>query len=326
MYDIITIGSATRDAFLVSKEIKLIPSAKFLTGVGECVALGTKIDLDEMVLTTGGGATNAAVTFARLGFFTATSARIGDDYAGQEVLDDLRKDGVAVDLMSVERGGMTGYSTLLTEAKGGERTVLVFRGVSGSWQTKHLPWKQLKSQWIYMTSLGGNIAIARMITQRLGPKTKIAWNPGRAEVKQGLSAFQKMLPSLFLLNMNREEAGMLFKRDVVKLFGTPTIQEIIPPTLTLVITDGSRGAYAYLDGTTWFVKPEPVRVVSRTGAGDAFGSGCVAGLMKGWGIDDALRLGLMNSQSVIQHYGAKAGVLFRWPTRSALRRINVKQL
>ena len=37
MLDVITIGSATQDAFLISKRFQIINSSKFATGKGECV-------------------------------------------------------------------------------------------------------------------------------------------------------------------------------------------------------------------------------------------------------------------------------------------------
>ena len=45
MYDVTTIGSATKDVFLISKGFKLIKSNKFKTGTGECFAYGSKIEL-----------------------------------------------------------------------------------------------------------------------------------------------------------------------------------------------------------------------------------------------------------------------------------------
>src|SRR3989338_1827194 len=312
-YNIITIGAATRDVFLVSKQIKLIPSEKFLTGVGECVALGTKIELDHLVLTTGGGATNAAATFGNLGLKTAAIARIGDDAIGQDIMTDLLKHHVTTELLSIVKGGTSGYSTLLTDPKTGERTALVFRGVSGELSDKDVPTSKLKTEWLYLTSFGGNVKLAARIINALGSKTKIVWNPGAADLKAGLKTFQPLFSKLFMLNLNMEEAEMLFGDEIV-----------IPPTLLLVVTNGEKGAYAHLNGTTWFVKPQKKRVVSRTGAGDAFGSGMVAGLMKNFDVQDAMRLGLFNAQSVIEHYGAKAGLLKKWPSKKELQRIQIK--
>src|SRR3989339_1496172 len=79
LYDVVTIGSATQDVFLVSDEIELVKSKRFRTGVAECVSLGSKIEVDKLFISSGGGATNAAATFASLGFRTACLAKVGED-------------------------------------------------------------------------------------------------------------------------------------------------------------------------------------------------------------------------------------------------------
>ncbi len=308
-YDIITIGSAVRDVFLVSKEIKIL-------GGNECVTLGAKIDLDKLIMATGGGATNAAVTFGHLGFATAAIARVGQDSSGAEIIGELKNHHVDTSLMRVVTSDATAYSTLLTEPYGGERTALVYRGASAEFTEKDIPWSKMNSKWLYMTSLAGNLDLAKKLITRLGSKTKICWNPGGGELKKGLKAFAPLFDRLFLLNMNKEEAD--------QLFGGKDPAKLIPHTLCLVITDGPRGATAHLDGMRWHIDGSKVKVVSRTGAGDAFGSGLVAALMQNWGIEDALRLGLMNSESVIQHYGAKMGIIKAWPKPLELKRIAVK--
>ncbi len=279
------------------------------------MALGSKIELDHIALTTGGGATNAAATFGNLGFKTATIARVADDSIGQDVMHDLLAHHVSTELLSVVKGGQTGYSTLLTDPKTGERTALVYRGVSGELSDKDVAIHKLKCDWLYLTSFGGNVKLAAKIINVLHAKVKIIWNPGAADLKAGFKTFEPLFSKLFMFNVNLQEAKMLFGKEIR-----------IPDSLLLVVTDGEHGAHAHLNGTTWFVKGQKKNVVSRTGAGDAFGSGVVAALMKNWGVEDAMRLGLANAQSVIQHFGAKTGLLKKWPAKNSLKTIEVKML
>ena len=62
-FDIITIGSATRDIFMKSEQFKIVEDKSFATGQGECFALGSKIEIKDIVFASGGGGTNTAVTF-----------------------------------------------------------------------------------------------------------------------------------------------------------------------------------------------------------------------------------------------------------------------
>lgn len=321
MYDIITIGSATRDVFLASKHFQIIESDQFSTGAGECVPLGSKVDVETVVRTTGGGGTNSAATFACLGFNTAVVTRIGDDDAGEAVLKDLRTFNVKTTLVNKIKGQSTGYSVLLT-APNGERTALVHRGVSKEFKQSEVPFKRLKAKWVYMTSLAGNTSLALKIVKEVRKTgTLVSFNPGRGELGKSLKAIEPIMKHLTILNINTEEARLLLgdqKSEIIEL-----CKKLARPGLTILITDGPNGAYAHLDGITWFAKPQGKKALSRTGAGDAFGSGLVAGLAKGLGIDDALRVGMINAESVIQSYGAKIGIIKKWPSQAELKKINV---
>ncbi|MDP2631559.1 MAG: carbohydrate kinase family protein [Candidatus Uhrbacteria bacterium] len=324
MYDVITIGSAIRDVFFVSRHFKIISSPQFSTGKGECISLGSKIDVDELVLATGGGATNAAATFASLGFNTATITRVGEDDPGDAVIKDLRKFGVKTTLVNKVKNGTTGFSALLT-TQTGERSILTHRGVSSDFEDKDIPWSKLKSKWVYMTSLAGNNALALKIAKTATKNgARVAFNPGALELRAGVRSLEPIMRHLTLLNVNLEEAQMLAKsksRDIKRI-----ASKIAKPGLMLVITDSSNGSYAYLDGTLWFARPRNIKAVSRTGAGDAFGSGLVAALMNDKGIDEALQIGTINAESVIQSFGAKQGILASWPNKKLTDKIRVRTL
>ncbi|MBI5793836.1 carbohydrate kinase family protein [Candidatus Uhrbacteria bacterium] len=323
MYDLITIGAATRDVFLVSDKFIALKSRKFGTGAGECVALGSKIEVEELVLTTGGGATNAAATFASLGFRVATICRIGDDSPGKDVIEDLTRSGVSTHLVRRIKGGETAYSTLLT-MKDGERTALVHRGTSSAFTPSDIPASIFEAtRWIYLTSLGGNLPLVKRIlvdAQKAG--VKIAWNPGEAELKGGLTSVKQLLPLIAVLIMNMEEAKLLTgKKNPAKIF------ELLHADGTVrLVTDGTNGSTVYRDGWMAHAGTSGVKGISRTGAGDAFGSGFVAGLMKTEDLKDALRIGTLNAESVIQHFGAKKGILKTWPNALKKQRIKITVL
>ena len=324
MFDVITIGAAVRDIFLVSKNFQSINSPSFVGGQTECVALGSKLEIDNIIFSTGGGATNAAVTFARLGFKTAIVARIGNDDPGAAIVEDLSINRVDTELLRISTTDQTAYSTLLT-AKNGERSALVDRGASSSFSVSDIPWKKLKSKWLYITSLGGNLELLqKILAQAKNHGTKVALNPGQGELKRAVE-MRELLSSLSVLIVNLEEAQLLAEtedKDAVKL-----AKRLAYPNLTVIITDGARGAYAQAEGKTWFVRTSSgIKSVSRTGAGDAFGSGTVAALAKGFKLEDAVRVGTLNAESVIQKFGAKTGILTKWPNKQRLASINVKHM
>lgn len=319
MYDVITVGAATRDVFLVSRAFMLVPLPELGGNLGECVSLGSKIDVDDIVLTTGGGATNAAVTFAKLGFRTATITRVGDDEPGRAVIADLEAHGVDTGMVKIVKNGQTAYSTILT-AQNGERTILVYRGVSAEQKEADIKSKRLATRWLYVTSLGGNAELLmRLVWHAKSDDLAIAFNPGQGEIKLGLRALDRIIRHLSVLMLNLEEAQELTKLETTNV--KEIAQKLTRPGLTLLITDGANGTHAFLDGKYWHCGTRAVRSVSRTGAGDAFGSAFIAARMQGRDMEDALRIGTANAEAVISHFGAKAGIISKWPSQKVLMSI-----
>jgi ribokinase len=137
MFDVITFGAATRDVFLRSKAMELHRER----GVMEaCFIFGAKIPVEDLVLETGGGGSNNAVTFARMAKLkTAVVARVGNDAAGEEIIAVLKKDGVNTSFVQRDPKNKTGYSTIILSREA-ERTILTHRGAAALLDAAKIPW------------------------------------------------------------------------------------------------------------------------------------------------------------------------------------------
>lgn len=309
MYTIVTIGSATRDAFFEGLELDYHADDEHIwTHKGICLPLGSKVKASQVTFTTGGAGTNAAVTFARQGFMNATITRVGSDVSGEEIKRELQREGVDTSFVQVDATLPTNYSVILM-AKDAERTILVFRGASAALDSKQIALQAFETEWFYLNSLSGNIAILEEVLALKHKKgTKIAWNPGEDDLKKGLEFLRPYLRQVDIFLGNQEE--------ISKLLGVPyeeeevifkKIDEIIDGIA--IMTKGPKGAILS-DGRTVYKAgtfPEKT-LVDRTGAGDAFGSGFLAGFIRG-GIEEGLRTASANSTSVLEYVGAKAGIL-----------------
>ncbi len=317
-HQILTIGAATRDIFLVSNQFISLANKSFEGGRAECVSLGAKIDVQTFVATTGGGATNAAATFRALGFKTAAMCKIGDDSVGKEILAELRDRRIETAYVNRIAGGQTAYSTLLTMPQG-ERTVLVYRGVSATFKREDIHWSAIrKASWIYLTSLGGNFELSKEIIEFAHKhRVHVAWNPGNGELKKGSKAFTPLLAHVDIFLLNKEEAELLTGESQTKR----QCKLLAHPEHIRLITNGARGTTVLHGSVSHSFGTSGAKSISRTGAGDAFGSGFVAGFLKYKDPVRAARIGTRNAESVIQHYGAKKGVLQEWPSDASLKKI-----
>lgn len=336
MHDILTIGAATRDIFLVSDQFFTLQTSESQTGVAECVALGSKIEIKKFVATTGGGATNAAATFRSLGYKTAIISKIGDDETGRDVIEDLKQVRVEIKYIRKIPNGQTAYSTLLTMPEG-ERTVLIFRGVSATFNKSDINWKVIKkSKWVYLTSLGGNFTLSKKVIEFAHKhKVRVAWNPGASELKKGWKAFTSIISCVDVFLINKEEAELLTGETTTKtMFETLRVSDPshTPPlsrgevyhSPIRIITDGKNGTWISNKQETFHVSTSGTKGISKTGAGDAFGSGFVAAYIKSNEPVFAARVGTINAESVIQHLGAKKGILKEWPSENKLKKIKIK--
>ena len=316
-FDIISVGSATRDVFMKSEQFKIIEDKSFATGQGECFALGSKIEIKDIVFTSGGGGTNAAVTFARQGLRTACVGAIGDDFNGKDIIGELNNEGADTDYFQTNKNGYTAYSVILVHEKG-ERTILSYKGEGQHFDVNKIPFKKFRTKWLFLDSLGGHYDLLETaVSWAVKNKVKLATNPGAKELAHGLDKLRPLLKHFPIVIMNQEEASKLVGIDYDReseIF--KTMDEIIGGVF--VMTKGPAGVVVS-DGNNIYRAGVPDSpVVERTGAGDAFSSGFVTEYIRSGDMAKAIQFATANASSVVTQYGAKAGILKKgdlgeWP-------------
>lgn len=330
MYDIITIGSATRDIFARAGSADIHPSPHSISGKETCLPLGAKIDIAELTVDTGGGATNTAVSFSHFGMRTAPICRVGYDLAGEEIKKILRDEGVDTRLISAAPKIPTASSIILISPDG-DRTILVYRGASGAMNASSIPWNKLRTRWLYISSLGGNVTLlARLLEIATRHGIKVGWNPGGKEISMGIQKLSPFIRQVDVLIMNEEEAIMLVtplrpsRNGVTTMKAFNSLRHL--PRRALAITQGARGALT-ADAAQILQAPAiKKKVINTTGAGDAFSAGFITGLWKWNDLSLALRLGILNSGMCVTKMGAKNGLLPRLPSKKRLLKLAVQQI
>ena len=85
--------------------------------------------IKELHFSTGGGATNSAVAFSRLGLKTGSICLVGEDANGTTVLDELKKEEIT--FLGKTKKGMTGYSVILIGLEK-DRSILTYKGINNA--------------------------------------------------------------------------------------------------------------------------------------------------------------------------------------------------
>ncbi|MBX4212638.1 carbohydrate kinase family protein [Candidatus Pacearchaeota archaeon] len=293
MYDIITMGSASIDVFVKTKE----EIRKHKSHTDLCYHLGEKILVNDLSFHTGGGGTNTAVAFSRLGLKTGYIGAIGNDLQGVLVLKELKKENI--DFLGGVKKGDTGYSIILPSDN--DRAILSYKGINNSLETRDVHFA--KSQWLYIsTMLEKSFSTAQAIMKR--HQGKIAANISMYLARQGIKKLTPFLKKLDVLILNREEAQALTgKKDINHI-----MDSLGRYVKIIVVTDGFHPIHAY-DGKMHRKEIRRVKVIDSTGAGDAFGAGFVYGIIRVKNIDTCLSYGDREAKAVLSHIGAKEELL-----------------
>ena len=306
-YDVVCIGDTTIDAFIRLHEASVHCNVDN-TNCQICMSFADKIPYETLeVVPAVGNASNVAVGLARLGFKSAMIAGIGDDLFGKQILEAYDKEGVSKAFVKVNPGVPTNYHFVLNYQA--ERTILIKHN---SYQYEPIEVVD-DVNWIYFSSIAESALdihdeIAEHLEQH--PNIKMGFNPGTFQIKLGAKRLERIYKRTHVLFVNREEAARILEnkeRDIKKLF--EGLHKLGPKIV--VITDGPEAAYAS-DGTSAYMTPpypDPKPPFERTGAGDAFSTGFIAGLMNGLTVPEALQWAPIESMSVVQYTGAQKGLL-----------------
>lgn len=303
---ILAIGKTVQDVFLTSDEFDPHTEGK---QVYTHLPLGLKLEVEHVTFDTGGNAGNVATTFARQGLEVDYMWTLGSDPASETIMRVLDNEGVSTRLVVHNDHYQAGYSTILI-ATNGERTILNHRGISTGPDGKDLDFEAIKEfDWMYPTSLanGGIALLEKLVTAAHDVGTKVMLNPAGPELAEP-DKLKTILEDVEILCVNKEE--------MQKLVHGETLEELVRHGLNMVsvviVSDGPNGVCAS-DGKTIVTAGmyEDVKVVDRTGAGDAFASGFLSQWAVGKSLKDSIIFASANSTSVVTQIGAKTGILHK---------------
>ena len=342
---LMTIGGATTDIFIQNTQISQL---SFTLECEERSFLlfeeGHKIAVDTLNFHTGGGATNTAVSFKRLGFDVATFLKTGTDKPSEFILQRLIDTGINTEFVKTGEAYISGHSFIFP-TKEGDRTVLAYRGANDHLKEEEIP-KTLGDFNAYITSLSGNSAEILLPMTRILKKNNrtVAVNPGNHQLSCDTHNVYESLANIDIFIVNTSEACCFMRavaeRDAKfhqkvlqtkkgsvhngapKLLQMPIAYQSIFLDMHLffkeiltrgpkivVVTNGKEGVYVATPEGIIFHPSLPTHVVNTIGAGDAFGSCFVAKHLEGKSIKEAMLYGIINAASVLTFLDAKSGLL-----------------
>lgn len=305
-FDLLSIGDANLDCFIEpaeSESLCRIDSKECLIAF----SYADKIPVKSLEFSVGGNAANAAIGTKRLGANTAVVLTLGDDSTGRQIIEKLQ--GEKVDLTYVIQQPSTSSNFNIAVTYTGERTIFSHK----SPRSYEFPVQLPKVPWAYLTSMGDSFRpfynhIADWIMKN--PEIKLGFNPGSRQMRAGLETITNIMKLTNTIFVNKSEAETLTGFENKESVTRELLMKLtgLGPKIA-VITDGNNGSYVF-DGSKYLhCGVLPVDAYERTGAGDAFGSGFLAAIIKEKSLEEALMWGTVNSASVIGYVGSQRGLL-----------------
>ena len=284
---------------------------------------------EEVLSTPGGSAANTIYGLARLSVSTGFIGAVGDDTDGKLLVEDFQKAGVDTSRIKVKRSARSGFVLCLSDRRG-KRSLYVNPGANNLLTNDDIDLHYVnQSNMLHVTSFANDrqFQLTRELVAKLDSTVKLSFSPGMLYATRGLEALAPILERTYALFLNHAELRQLTGEEHV-VAGVERLRQgcqIIVVTLgkgqTLKRDKGRRAVntVAYIRDTSGEYVIEPGRqgiatVADTTGAGDAFATGFLYGLLNGKGPEECGRLGNIVAQFCITKLGARTGL----PARSEL--------
>ena len=308
MARIVSLGAALQDIYLVDHD-DLAPTAIGSDAIFGNVLVGSKVDIDHLSYEVGGGGINSAITFVRHGHEAIFISNVAHDTAGEAIMRVLDREGIDNSYVNFVGRKATGTSVILLDSKGGERTILTYRGASEKFDNLTAEDLDLiQPDFMYVTTLRGDMnTLLKFFEKARELGTKIMFNPGIKELEQPKKLIG-LLEDVDILLVNKSEAAKIVPGVVL----TELLYHLNNYVPMAIITDGAMGGIAGNRETGEIYRfgiYEDVKMRDATGAGDAFGSGFLAALADGKSFKRSLVFASANSTSVVTKVGANRGIL-----------------
>src|SRR6185503_1170191 len=277
--------------------------------VPEYPAFDTKIRLLDHMQSAGGQTASAMVALQRLGFKTAYAGRFGSDPEGQFGLASLKAEGVNIERAEVVEGATTQIAFIIIDARNGERTIVWDRHDGLAYKPDESPKDFGSLGRVLHLDAHDPPACVRVATD--------AKNSGgivSADIDNIYDGLPELLPLIDLLITSKE-----FPHRLTGITGerASLIEVKARYGCALVgMTKGVAGALVLCEDrfiqSPAYAAPGGCR--DTTGAGDAFHSGFLYGLLSGEDLETSLKYGNAVAAMKCSALGGRTSL----PTRSEL--------
>ena len=283
------------------------------------VSIGDVKSFDAYV---GGCPTNIAVGVRRLGLRSALVTAVGDDQVGDFVLNFLRSEQVDVTATPRKPGHRTS-AVILTIQPPDSFPLTFYRDNCADREltvddVERAPFRD--ASLVVLTGTGLSHEPSRGATLHAASNARAASArvvvdiDYRADQWRDSAAFATAIQAL----LQQAHLAVGTEEELAAATGSQDVDAAAAALLrcgldAFILKRGARGSRVYqASGTKTDVAPFAIEVLNVLGAGDAFASGFIFGLLKGWSLVRAARTGNATGAIVVTRHGC-ANFMPTWP-------------
>ncbi|HCT3688714.1 ribokinase [Enterobacter hormaechei] len=258
----------------------------------------------------GGKGANQAVAAGRSGANIAFIACTGDDDTGERVRKQLASDNIDIAPVSVVAGESTGVALIFVNAEG-ENVIGIHAGANAALTTERVEAQRgiiAGAEALLMqleSSVESVLAAAKIAHEN---HTSVVLNPAPARVLS-----DELLALVDIITPNETEAekltGIRVGNDDDAARAALALHD--KGIGTVIITLGSRGVWASVNGEGRRVPGFKVKAIDTIAAGDTFNGALVTALLEGKAMDDAIRFAHAAAAIAVTRKGAQPSVPWR---------------
>lgn len=258
----------------------------------------------------GGKGANQAVAASRSGANIAFIACTGDDDTGERVRKQLASDNIDIAPVSVVEGGSTGVALIFVNAEG-ENVIGIHAGANAALTTERVEAQRAiiagaEALLMQLESPVESVLAAAKIAHE--NHTTVVLNPAPARVLS-----DELLALVDIITPNETEAekltGIRVENDGDAARAARALHD--KGIGTVIITLGSRGVWASVNGEGRRVPGFRVKAIDTIAAGDTFNGALVTALLEGKRMDDAIRFAHAAAAIAVTRKGAQPSVPWR---------------
>jgi sugar/nucleoside kinase (ribokinase family) len=284
---------------------------------------GQDLDLiDEIRLTVAGTAAGTAVDLAKLGADVFAMGAVGADECGRFVVDTMKRYGIHTEGIVRKQGVQTSCS-MLPIRPNGERPALHVLGANAHFSLDDVQWDKIaEADYLHF---GGTYLLPRLDGAPTAQILKFAREHGVVTTldmialgrPDALALLEPALPYIDYFMPGLDEArgicGLAERGAVIDFF----LDRGVGHTVFKMGADGSSIARRGMREIR--IPSFKAPVVDSTGCGDAYCAAFIAGLSRGWSLEDAGRLGAAAGALVVSGLGSDAGIVDFEQTRRFMK-------